>query len=315
MYSHCFTDEDENSDSNDKSQSTPNSASKSTPTTSNPTSTSTSPTETDTTHTTPQPHNTRSSSQALQVTTHFLSKVRDLAPTISPSPSPSSTSKPSANTRPNSSTPSNHEATNNHSNASSPTSPSAAAANKNTSQSVKELQNLISQYVQRQRAMATANSSTPVSPSNPPTPRGAATPLIPPNNTSNQSRGTIPVSASTIIANKFNNAMMLAANSTLQAQNSKHTMPGNASGNRATATTRATNNRSMLDNSIPVLSVQYKQQRHEKRQRTTGREEDLPDFEDNSNYFLNAAHHELQNMEDEIMSSDNIYNSFILFLY
>lgn len=250
-------------------------------------------------------------SSALQVTrelhAQIMSKVRDLAPTIN-NTKPTNTTKltiPSNPPTPTGSTQTTDPVSNHQANTSTPNSPSAAA---NKSQSVMELQNVLSQYVQRH--LANAQSSTSPAPrSNPPTPRGSSTPTTSTPNPSNQPRGTIPAS---LIANK----LMLAANSTLQhnmhnpkdPRDKSQNGTGNDASNRAPTTfaSKRTAARSMLDNSVPVMSVQYKQQKHEKRQGTASYHSDEVVDDDGSNYFLNAAHHELQNMEDELAFSENI---------
>jgi hypothetical protein len=96
----------------------------------------------------------------------------------------------------------------------------------------------------------------------------------------------------------------------LHNENSKiHSATSSANGNASIPSSIRAVSTSTLDSSKPLLSIQYKQKQKEKRRRIDSDQLDdaSSDGEGNDhNYFLLAAQHELQNMEEEINTKKNI---------
>jgi hypothetical protein len=310
---------------------------------------------------------THTASPALQQATRelharIMSRVRDLAPSFTGAPSkpppvapPTTTATPKiiTDTTPNiiQSTP-------------SPTNTNVTSnvATKNTTRTVKELQHLISQYVQQQRAnLGIANANTgATSPTNPNNNNAnsntntRSTPNIP--SVANSARSSTDISnqrginndntfqKSSIIANKFSNAITKyarspnALNSTATAGNTStfanhpttsgshysangakpfnQVMGSGHEGGPSVARSVASFTRpvtSILDKNVPALSIQYKHNQKEKRRKSEyGYYDDTSSnsSDGSTNYFLLAAQHELQNMDEEIAAMESIFSCF-----
>eukprot|EP00026_Physarum_polycephalum_P004282 Phypoly_transcript_04299.p1 GENE.Phypoly_transcript_04299~~Phypoly_transcript_04299.p1 ORF type:complete len:471 (+),score=94.00 Phypoly_transcript_04299:633-2045(+) len=234
-------------------------------------------------------------------------------------------------------------------------------ASKNTTRTVKELQHLISQYLQQQRATLGITTPTGTNASPNSTPRNVpttpnfsnATNISHITNALNSSTSTISNTSrppsdvaqniltsddtfqkSSIIANKFNSAINkytrsphtlnsststtgnIITHSTSTSHNGKpsnlqivrmgHHESGAPAPRSETSSSRPVVT-SVLDKNVPALHIQYKHNQKEKQRRSEyGYYDDTSSSssEGNSNYFLLAAQHELQNMDEEIAAQE-----------